>query len=34
VTFRYVEAPISTWARKGLLHIRMPLKPRFLERAS
>ena len=34
VTFRYVEAPISAWARKGLLHIRMPLKPRFLERAS
>jgi exopolysaccharide production protein ExoZ len=34
VTFRYVEAPISTWVRKGLLHIRMPLRPRVLERAS
>lgn len=33
-TFRYVEAPISTWARKWLLHIRMPLRPSFLERAS
>ena len=34
LTFRYVEAPISTWARKWLLHLRMPLRPRFLERAS
>lgn len=33
LTFRYVEAPISTWARKALLRIRMPSRSRTLERA-
>ncbi|RUL63445.1 acyltransferase [Dyella dinghuensis] len=33
LTFRYVEAPISSWARKGLLRIRMPARSRTLERA-
>ena len=30
LTFRYVETPLSTWARKRLLHIRMPLRPSFV----
>lgn len=34
LTFRYIEAPISAWARKWLLHVRAPLRPRLLERAS
>ena len=33
LTFRYVEAPISSWARSGLLRIRMPSRSRTLERA-
>jgi peptidoglycan/LPS O-acetylase OafA/YrhL len=34
LTFRYVEAPISTWTRNGLLHIRMRLKPSLIEHTS
>ena len=30
LTFRYVETPLSTWARKRLLHIRTPLRPSFV----
>jgi exopolysaccharide production protein ExoZ len=30
LTFRYVETPLSTWARNRLLHIRTPLRPSFV----
>jgi exopolysaccharide production protein ExoZ len=33
LTFQYVEAPLSSWARNRLLRIRMPSRPKTLERA-
>jgi exopolysaccharide production protein ExoZ len=34
LTYRYIEAPMSSWMRKWLLNLRVPSTPRFLERAS
>ncbi len=30
LTFRYVETPLSTWARNRLLHVRTPFRPSFV----